>query len=575
MMKKKLLIYMLGVLVISLVIVTMLFTFIVKYKYEENMKDRLQSSNLLVINLIEKDNIKDINLFFKENFKEAGIRVTYIDDNGDVLYDSIFDAETMENHSSRKEVKDAYSYGKGYAIRYSYSEGINVMYYATRFTGNNVIRSAIAMDSIRAFEGQYLRYYIIIIIFVVNIATLVSLSLANKIVKPLQELEAITFQIANGKLEKRANIKSRDETGKLASTFNHMAEELESTIKDSVDKKNKLQAILTSMESGVVAIDKKYKIILINPYAENIFGIHKNIIGENLMDNIRDFEIENVFKYDLKEKDYSEMQILHPEKRELRIKTANIVNGNNIIGKVAVIQDITNIKKLENVRSQFVANVSHELKTPLTSIIGFSETLKDVEDEETKNKFLNIINEEANRLTRLINDILVLSDIENNKNKTIEKVDLNESIEDVFELMKSSAKIKNIEMIINGDKLPWIYGNKDEIKQMLINLVDNAIKYNNTHGCVLIQKKKTDNYCEIFIKDTGCGIPKEHIERLFERFYRVDKARSRAEGGTGLGLAIVKHIVLSLKGTIDVESEIGKGSTFVIKIPISHLQKNS
>lgn len=568
-MKKKVLLYMLGMLISTLCIVTILFSFIIKYKYEANLKNQLHSSNILVINLLKNENIKDINLFFKEDFKESGIRRTLIDSNGKVIYDSTLDAETMENHSGRIEIKDAIAYGNGYSVRYSKSEGKNMMYYATKFNKNMVVRSSLFMDSVSAFEGQYLESYVIIVLIVIGICIIISLSMANKITRPLKELEFTTFEIANGNLGKRVNIKSKDEIGELAHTFNNMAEKLSATIMDSNDKKNKLEAILTSMDSGVIAVDKNFKVILINPYAESIFGINKNIIGKNLMDNIRDFEIENLFNCYAEDSDYSEVQILHPEKKDLRIRTANIINENGPIGKVAVIQDITKIKKLENMRSQFVANVSHELKTPLTSIIGFSETLRYVDDEETKNKFLNIINDEANRLTRLINDILTLSDIENNKDAIVEKVDINVCIDNVYEMMKNQASNKHIKIIIEGDNLPEIYGNNDRIKQMLLNLVDNAIKYNSEHGEVIIKKVLNKNHFEILVKDTGCGIPKEHIERLFERFYRVDKARSRAEGGTGLGLAIVKHIVLSLNGTISVESEIGRGSIFRIKIPIN------
>ena len=219
-------------------------------------------------------------------------------------------------------------------------------------------------------------------------------------------------------------------------------------------------------------------------------------------------------------------------------------------------------------RSQFVANVSHELKTPLTSIKGFAETLRYVEDEKNKERFLDIINDEAERLTRLIDDILVLSDIENNKEKNEESVDINRLIEDICYLVKNSADGKDIKIIISGEKIPCVLGDKDKFKQMLINLVDNAIKYTESGGSVTIGTELKGNKYIIWVQDTGVGIPKEHIDRLFERFYRVDKARSRAQGGTGLGLAIVKHIVLGLNGTINVESEVGKGSKFIVTIPM-------
>lgn len=298
---------------------------------------------------------------------------------------------------------------------------------------------------------------------------------------------------------------------------------------------------------------------------KKIFGIDKDIIGKNLLDHIRNFELEDIFKNKLN--DYREIKIIWPKERDLRIKTADINNGKQLIGTVAVVQDVTDIKRLENIRSQFVANVSHELKTPLTSIKGFAETLRYVEDSKNKEKFLDIINEEAERLTRLINDILTLSDIENIKGQKEEYVDINTVIESICYLVKSSADKKDIKISIKGEKLPKILGDKDRFKQMLINIVDNAIKYTENGGSIVIGTKKKDNEYLIWVEDTGVGIPKEHLDRLFERFYRVDKARSRAQGGTGLGLAIVKHILVGFNGNISVESEVGKGSKFIISIP--------
>jgi len=237
---------------------------------------------------------------------------------------------------------------------------------------------------------------------------------------------------------------------------------------------------------------------------------------------------------------------------------------------VAVVQDITDIKKLENMREQFVANVSHELKTPLTSIKGFSETLKYVEDKKNREKFLQIINDEADRLTRLINDILVLSNIEKQKQELIkEEIDLNELIEKVYCLVKKSAEDKNIKINIVEGKVPLLIGNKDKYNQMIINLIDNAIKYTEPNGEVNIGTKQDKDNIIFWVEDTGVGISKEHLDRIFERFYRVDKARSRAEGGTGLGLAIVKHIVLGINGKIEVKSEPKKGTKFIVKIPLS------
>jgi two-component system phosphate regulon sensor histidine kinase PhoR len=422
------------------------------------------------------------------------------------------------------------------------------------------------IEVVTGFEGEYLKYYLVVLIMVFCIAALFSSKLSYIIVKPIKDLEFITTRIAKGELDRRVIINSQDEIGQLANTFNNMADRLQYTVKDSLEKQNKLEAILKSMDSGVIAVDRGHRVIMVNPYAQKIFGIKKDIIGRNLMESIRDYELEEVFKNNEESK---EIIILWPKKRVLKIKTADVMSDKEHIGTVAVVQDITDIRKLENMRSQFVANVSHELKTPLTSIKGFAETLRYVENQETREKFLTIIDDETDRLTRLISDILTLSDIEQHKEfKQKEDIDVISSINDVYNLMKNTADKKNISLQLETKDNPVIYGEKDKFKQMLINLIDNAIKYSEQGDYVFIGTKIIEDKCLITVEDTGVGIPKEHIPRLFERFYRVDKARSRARGGTGLGLAIVKHIVLNFSGEIFVESELGKGTKFIVKIPL-------
>lgn len=565
-MKKKLMITMLITLILTFSIVTTLFVIIENYQYMQNTKENLRINNQIVINVLEAEGFNDKNFSFKNNFKNDVIRETLIDKKGKVLSDTIADAETMDNHNERKEVKDARKEGTGYSTRYSATLRKKTLYFATAFNNGYVVRSAIAMQIIKGIEMSYFKYYIIAMMFSIMVSIIFASKLSHTIVKPIKELEFTTSSIASGKFDKRVRISSKDEIGQLGITFNNMADKLNSTLNEVLDKQNKLEAILKSMDSGVIAVDINYKIIMINPYAKKIFGINRDIIGENLMDNIRDFEFEDVFKNT--DEDYAEIKILWPKERNLRIRTADIINVREKIGTVAVVQDITDIKRLENMRTQFVANVSHELKTPLTSIKGFAETLRYVDDFKNKEKFLNIINDEADRLTRLINDTLTLSHIENSIENKEEKIDVNFIIKDVCCLVKNSAEKKNIKVVTIGDELPNLKGDNDRFKQMLINLVDNAIKYSDNNGIVKIGTRVENNNCIIWVEDKGVGISKEHIDRIFERFYRIDKARSRAQGGTGLGLAIVKHIVMTLNGNIRVESEIGKGSKFILEIPI-------
>ncbi|MCM8710484.1 cell wall metabolism sensor histidine kinase WalK [Clostridium sp. SYSU_GA19001] len=569
-MKKRLMYYILSVLVFSIAVLTIFFVRIINYQFNENIRQNLIKNNNFIISVLNTGNLINIEDFFKKNLSNLDIRVTYIDVDGNVIVDSVLDKETMNNHNDRPEIIEARKQGNGYSLRYSNSVNKNMMYVATAFKDGFIVRSAMPASLIESFEGRYIKYYLITIIFVFIAAAAISFRLAHIIVEPIKDLQYVTSRVANGELYRRIRCFSNDEIGELGKTFNNMADRLQNTLKEVTDKQNRLEAILKSMDSGVIAIDNNYKVIMINPYAKEIFGIDKDIIGEKLIDVTRDFEFENILKYNMEE--YKEVKILRPKERDLRVRTADIISDHKLIGTVAVVQDITDIKKLENMRSQFVANVSHELKTPLTSIKGFAETLKYVEDKEKREKFLGIINDEAERLTRLINDILTLSHIEQHRESKNEFININEAIDDVYNLMKNTAEGKNIKLEVVGIKLPKILGDRDRFKQMLINLVDNAIKYSEEEGKVTISKNIIDNNVVLCVEDTGVGMSKEHLNRIFERFYRIDKARSRAQGGTGLGLAIVKHIVLNFNGTINVESEVGVGTKFTISLPIKKME---
>lgn len=565
-MRKKLFLYNIVVLVFTLFIVTVLFMKIVNKEYEENLKQDLKRNSILVSNLLSFKHSKDAITILKEEFKNCDFRITYINRAGVVLYDNDIDYKKLDNHNKRAEVIEARKSGEGYSIRYSNSLKKNIIYYACRGNDGSIIRSAMQISYVNSFKHVYLKYYIAVVALSGIFAMLLSFKLSNRITAPIKDLEFITSAIAKGELEGRVRMSSNDEIGHLGKTFNHMADKLQSTIMDSVEKQNKLEAILESMDSGVIAVDRKNNVIMINPYAERIFGLKKNIIGLKLIDNIRNYDLENIFRE--KSKKYKELKITWPTERILRVKTADIINGYEYIGIVAVFQDITDIKKLENMRTQFVANVSHELKTPLTSIKGFAETIRYVDDDKKRNEFLDIIDSEVDRLTRLIGDILVLSDIEINTEMKKEKINVKESIKEVYNLLKDTAAKKNIEIETKCEEGPMITGDIDKFKQIVINLADNAIKYSESNDRVFIGSKYEDGSCIIWVEDTGAGIPNKDIPRLFETFYRVDKARSRAKGGTGLGLAIVKHIVMNFKGTIKVESELNRGSKFIVTLPI-------
>ncbi len=564
-MKKKIVIYLLSTVIFIFVVVTVLFVSVFNYEYQQNIKSKIQTNNNMIISLLQSNNLRDHEKFFTENLSGSELRVTYINKQGKVIYDSTVNGETMDNHNNRQEIIEARKSGNGFIVRHSDSVNKNMMYLATTFGDGFIIRSSMPLKIVNGLGSKYFKFYIVAIIFSAIMSIWFSLKLSYIIIKPIADLDFITSRITKGEFHRRAKILSDGEIGKLAKNFNEMADKLEFTLNEVTDKQNRLEAILQSMDSGVIAVDRNSKVIMINSYAKKIFGITKDIIGQNLLDNIRDFELEHIFHKS--DDDYKEIKLLWPKERELRIKTADIINRSEHIGTVAVVQDITEVKRLEKMRTEFVANVSHELKTPLTSIKGFAETLRYVDDVDTKEKFLNIINEEAERLTRLITDILTLSHIEQHKEGKKQKIYVNKIVEDVYNLMKNIADAKGIHLSVQEQNIKILMGDADRFKQMLINLVDNAINYSESGDNVCIgTENKADRFI-LWVKDTGTGIAKEQVPRLFERFYRVDKARARSKGGTGLGLAIVKHIVLNFNGKIYVESELGSGSKFIVEIP--------
>jgi len=564
-MKKRLMLSVFVALVFVLGFITTVFYAIATYESEDNAKERLGVYAYLIseqLHNIGQENFSKI----VNKMKNLNVRITIINSDGTVEFDSLGSEKKLTNLNHRDEVIMAKSKGEGTATRYSDREGTYVIYYAVAIADGTVIRTSTPVKGTHELNGAYILWYGGAIL----ITILISLWIANKlsyiIVKPIRDLDVVTSMIINGNLSRRIKITTNDELGKLALNFNQMADRLENSLHEVSEKQNRLSAILQSMESGVIAIDNSHNIIMINNYAKKIFNIKEDVVGKPVENICKEVNLK--FMFSMRDRDIKEFKLNVPTMKFLRVRTADIiVHNHQHIGAVAVIQDITDLKKLERMRTEFVANVSHELKTPLTSIRGFAETLKEVDDEETKKKFLTIINEEAERLTALISDILLLSQIEHKQEFKKEVFNVNKAIEDVFYLMKNTGEQKQVYVSIVGDAIPDILGDKDKFKQMLINLVDNAIKYSEAFDTVVITKIVYDTYFKVMVEDTGMGIAKEYIPRLFERFYRVDKARSRAKGGTGLGLAIVKHIIIGFNGNIDVESTLGVGTKFIITIP--------
>lgn len=560
-MKNKILSLVIITVLSAILMVTCLFTVVTNVEQIKSTKDSLKSINFLIAQsgnevtdkIKQYDNIK---------INEMKLRFTLIKTDGSVVYDS--ESNTTENHSDRDEVIQALEYGEGYVSRYSKTMDLNYIYYATKINDDLIIRSSVPVNTIKLTQRERIKYYIPLVFVTVIFSVFLSLRLVRKIVEPVKELESVTLKMANGDYKIRAKVNSNDELGILGDSFNHMADELQLKIQEVVNNQTKLESIFNSMDSGVVAVDNENNVISINPAAELLLGIKKSIVGEKLTDYVSDHEINGFLMKS--EEDDKEITILHPIERNIKIKKSEMIDKKINLGKVISFQDITDMKRVELMRSQFVANVSHELKTPLTSIKGFAETLRIVDDSATREKFLDIIDKEAERLTRLINDILVLSNIESNLVADVEEFRPGIVIEETLNIVRKTARNRNVSVEFEDNSSECILGDRDKFYQLVLNLIENAVKYSKEkEGYVKISSHNDGGYYHLKIEDNGIGIPDEDISRIFERFYRVDK--SRKKGGTGLGLAIVKHIVKIFNGEINVKSKLGEGTTFEVKIP--------
>jgi len=596
-MKQRIFLYYLVLTVIG-VIITGLFTSEISQKY---YKDELEEKLINTAKLIQfqlSENKKfgvdidynqisrqyaDILQYSEHNSNTAKdsrdyLRITFIDKTGKVLGDSEINYILMDNHSNRKEFQEALKGKIGKDIRFSKGMQINLLYIAVPMNSQEIIiRVSVPLLHLKTIDEIILLYTSIGILAGILLTTILAFRFSNKIIKPVNELIEVTRDVSEGNLSRRFNIQCDDEIKELSNTFNLMADKLESTLAEMNDKNIKIDSIINSMISGVIAVDNNLKIILINKVSCQMIGIKNGpgIIGMNLAELIGNNEICSLLKESI-EKNIpllSEVN-LHPQSDKIYRVYTSPINSNNPkqpnSGGIASILDITNIKKLEQIRTEFVSNVTHELKTPLTSIRGFIETLKGgaIEDKSVAIKFLDIIDIESERLFNLINDILQLSEIESTMNDSdIISHNINDTLKEIYDILECTAKKKGIRLNFEIDEDISIKANKNRIKQMLINLVDNAIKYNVDNGTVTVKVTDEKGMITFSIKDTGIGIAEEHIPRIFERFYRVDKGRSRNMGGTGLGLSIVKHIVNLYNGNIKVYSKLGSGTEFIIQLP--------
>ncbi|WP_391571722.1 two-component system histidine kinase PnpS [Cohnella sp.] len=523
-----------------------------------------------------------------QRFKEiAEMRITYIRLDGTVIGDSDHDPLTMNRHLDREEVREALASGTGSSVRYSDTLKERMMYVAIKVSGtegesdSGIVRLAMSLGDIeRSLDRMWLALIsALLLLFIV--AGAVSYRVALGVTRPLERMTSAAKRMADMDYATRVPDGGKDEVGELAKALNAMAASLQHQLDEIRSNGDRLQSVLDNMTSGVVMIAPDGKITLYNREAEQLLGSSvRERVGRSVTEIRQHFELINLIREVLEQPAYvrEELTVYYPEERLLEIHIVPMtMGGDDEQGLLLVLQDVTAIRRLERMRSEFVANVSHELKTPVAAVKGFAETLLAgaMNDEETARSFLTIIQDESDRLNRLIGDILELSKIESRRSPLqFSPIDLPAFLGRMAELLSPEAGKKSIELNVQAEEGLFLEADEDRLGQILMNLLQNGINYTPEGGKVKVTAEVVESgdgeeeLVRITVADTGIGIPKKDVPRIFERFYRVDKARSRSSGGTGLGLSIVKHLTELHRGTIRVESEIGAGSKFILELPL-------
>lgn len=539
-----------------------------------------------------KQNFGELKKLCKQIGQESATRITVILPSGKVLADSMEDAEKMDNHADRLEVKQALNGSIAFTVRYSNTLQQKMLYFAIPFVlspteavmypnAGGVLRLSIPITSLDLALRKVLTKIVFGALVLVLIAAAITLTVSRKITKPLEEMRIYAERLSNQDLkEKITLVPEKDislEVADLATAMNMMASQLNDRFQLLTKQRNELEAVFSSMVESVIVVDSDEKIINMNKAATKLLGFSSDTITDiEKLQPIANVEMVTFIRHVLSERRHLEEEIvLHEAQDEIHLQahgTSLLDARGKSFGALIVLHDITHLRRLENMRRDFVANVSHELRTPITTIKGFVETLQDgaISCPEDADRFLGIILKHADRLNAIVDDLLTLSRIEQGIEQkeivlTSEKV--RDILSGVIETCSPKAQEKNITLSIKCSEELEANIDGPLLEQAITNLVVNAIKYSHENSEVSVNAKKTNNEIVITVKDFGVGIEEEHLPRLFERFYRSDKARSRKLGGTGLGLSIVKHIVHAHGGNVTVDSTLGKGSIFSIHIP--------
>jgi len=486
---------------------------------------------------------------FLENVEADRFRVTWIDTDGTVLFDSRVDESTMENHADREEIREAFAAGSGSAVRTSSTLTEQTYYEARRITDGTVLRISANQASAWALMMDLLWPIILIAVLAIGLSLILARRMAKNIVEPLNKLN----------LEQPLSNDTYEELSPLLRRINQQHLQIDAQMRKLQRKTDEFIQITSHMQEGLVVLDKETHIRSINSAAMRIFNAEESCVGSSFFQVNRSNTLRQALNDALDRGHGSVMQEL--ESRVYRFDMSSIQSDGNLLGAVILAVDVTESQNAEQMRREFSANVSHELKTPLQGIIGSAELLESgmVKPEDTP-RFVGHIRKEASRLVNLIEDIIRLSQLDEGVEMPAEQVDMLQLAEDVKEILAPSAAEKQVSISVSGTGFTVI-GVRRMLHEVIYNLCDNAIKYNVPGGSVTIHAENN----RLIVSDTGIGIPAEHKDRIFERFYRVDKSHSKASGGTGLGLSIVKHAAAYHNAEISLESAPGKGTAITIQ----------
>ncbi|MBN1212531.1 MAG: PAS domain-containing protein [candidate division Zixibacteria bacterium] len=542
-----------------------------------NLDVRAQILEKQIAELVRVENYRAVDSLCKEVGSKINTRFTVILPDGTVVGDTEEDPARMENHRTRPEISEALKGTSGLSTRFSNTLQMKLMYRAIPLLWDGrqlgVIRTSIPITFIDDALSDVRTKMALGGLVIALIASLTCLIISRRITRPLQHLKHGAERFSKGYLNRKLLVPDTEEIGGLAEAMNEMAAQLNQRINTITRQRTEQEAILLSMAEGVLAVDRDERIININKTAAEFFNVDPEEITQRILHEvIRNTALQQLVARIFEEKEMVEATIiLVGEAQRFLQATGSILRdaAGEAIGAVVVLNDVTRIRELENLRRDFVANVSHELRTPITSIQGFVETLQDgaLENPEDAERFLKIIAKHADRLNSIIEDLLSLSRIEQAPEITFTSGRLIDIVNSAVEDCETAARTKNITLKTVGDELLKFKFNHTLIEQALVNLLNNAIKFSKEKDTVIISFEKDSREVRLSVEDHGPGIPEKHQPRIFERFYRVDKARSRELGGTGLGLAIVKHIALAHGGRISLKSTVGEGSTFTLHIP--------